>query len=135
MTRVAIMSADRVLFMLGAWLLALIWVLPLGYAVMTAFQPTAFETTITLTAPVTLENFENAWNAAPFARYFVNTVLLVTMILTAQLVLCSLAAFAFVRFEFPFKKLLFALVLLQLMVMPDILLVRNYTTMRNLGLV
>jgi sn-glycerol 3-phosphate transport system permease protein len=128
-------SLDRLLYVSGAWLLALIWVLPLGYAVMTAFQPSAFETQITLQAPLTLENFARAWNAAPFARYFLNTLLLVTMILAAQLTLCSLAAFAFVRFNFPFKRVLFALVLLQLMVMPDILLVRNYATMRNLGLV
>jgi sn-glycerol 3-phosphate transport system permease protein len=128
-------SLDRLLFTSGAWLLALIWVLPLGYAIMTAFQPAAFETQITLHAPLTMENFVRAWNAAPFARYFLNTVLLVTMILAAQLTLCSLAAFAFVRFDFPFKGVLFALVLLQLMVMPDILLVRNYATMRTLGLI
>ncbi len=52
------------------------------------------------TAPLTLENFVKAWAAAPFARYFLNTVLLVTMILGAQLVLCTLAAYAFARFDF-----------------------------------
>lgn len=128
-------SLDRVLFVTGAWLLALVWILPLTYAVWTAFRPPEFETRFYVLAPLTLENFERAWNAAPFARYFVNTILLVTMILVAQLVLCSLAAFAFARFEFPFKNILFALVLVQLLVMPDILLVRNYTTMRVLGLV
>jgi sn-glycerol 3-phosphate transport system permease protein len=53
---------------------------------------------------------------------------LVTMILACQLVLCTLAAYAFARFEFPGKRVLFALVLVQLMVMPDILLVENYRT-------
>jgi sn-glycerol 3-phosphate transport system permease protein len=126
---------DRVLFVAGAWALALIWLLPLAYAVWTAFHPAAFETRFVPMAPLTLENFVRAWNAAPFARYFLNTVLLVTMILTVQLILCSLAAFAFARFEFRGKNVLFTLVLLQLMVMPDILLVRNYATMRTLGLV
>jgi len=128
-------SPDRALFTLGAWLLALVWLLPLAYAVWTAFHPAAFETRFVLTAPLTLENFARAWNAAPFGRYFINTIALVTMVLAAQLVLCSLAAFAFARFEFPGKSMLFALVLVQLMVMPDILLVRNYATMRTLGLV
>jgi sn-glycerol 3-phosphate transport system permease protein len=128
-------SFDRVLFVAGAWALALMWILPLAYAVWTAFHPSEFETRFYLFAPLTLENFERAWNAAPFARYFVNTIILVTMVLVAQLVLCSLAAFAFARFEFPGKNILFALVLVQLLVMPDILLVRNYTTMRVLGLV
>ena len=128
-------STDRALFTLGAWLLALVWLLPLAYAVWTAFHPPAFETRFVLFAPLTLENFSRAWNAAPFGRYFLNTIALVTMVLAAQLVLCSLSAFAFARFEFPGKGLLFALVLVQLMVMPDILLVRNYTTIRTLGLV
>ena len=126
---------DRILFVGGAWLLALVWLLPLAYAVWTAIHPPAYETRFELFAPLTLENFVRAWNAAPFARYFVNTILLVTMILIAQLVLCTLAAFAFARLNFPGKNVLFALVLLQLMVMPDILIVRNYATMSALGLV
>ena len=120
---------------IAAWLLALLWILPLAYAVWTAFHPTEFSTRFVLLAPLTLENFARAWAAAPFARYFVNTALLVTMILACQLVLSTLAAYAFARFEFAGKKLLFSLVLVQLMVMPDILLVENYKTMARLGLV
>jgi sn-glycerol 3-phosphate transport system permease protein len=128
-------SIDRMLFVAGAWALALVWLLPLLYAVWTAIHPSAYATRFDLFAPLTLENFVQAWNAAPFARYFLNTILLVTMVLSAQLVLCTLAGFAFARLEFPGKNILFALVLLQLMVMPDILIVRNYATMSALGLV
>ena len=120
---------------IAAWLLALLWVLPLVYAVWTAFHPGEYATHFTLLAPLTLDNFRKAWSAAPFARYFVNTVLLVLMILACQLLLSTLAAYAFARFEFPGKGLLFALVLVQLMVMPDVLLVENYKTMSRLGLV
>ena len=118
----------------GAWLLGLLWLLPLAYAVWTAFHPPAFATRFELGAPLTLENFVAAWNAAPFARYFVNTVLLVAMVLAAQLVLCTLAAYAFARFEFRGRDFMFFLVLLQLMVMPDVLIVENYRTMNLLGL-
>ena len=135
-------SAERVAFnepswldALAAWLLALLWIAPLAYAVWTAFHPTEFSARFTLTAPLTLENFQRAWDAAPFARYFLNTTLLVAMILSAQLMLCTLAAYAFARYEFVGKKVLFALVLVQLMVMPDILLVENYRTMSRLGLI
>ena len=120
---------------LAAWLLALLWILPLAYAVWTAFHPTEFSTRFVLFAPLTLDNFSRAWAAAPFARYFLNTAVLVTMILACQLVLSTLAAYAFARFDFAGKKLLFSLVLVQLMVMPDILLVENYKTMARLGLV
>ena len=118
----------------GAWLLGFLWVLPLLYAFWTAFHTAEFSTRFSLSAPLTLANFVTAWHAAPFARYFLNTVLLVTMVLAAQLVLTTLAAYAFARFEFPGRNVLFALVLVQLMVMPDVLIVENYRTMTALGL-
>jgi sn-glycerol 3-phosphate transport system permease protein len=120
---------------LAAWLLALLWILPLAYAVWTAFHPSAYSTRFDLMAPLTLNNFARAWAAAPFAQYFLNTILLVAMILASQLVLSTLAAYAFARYEFRGKNVLFALVLVQLMIMPDILLVANYKTMATLGLV
>ena len=118
----------------AAWLLGLLWVLPLLYAFWTAFHPAEFSTRFELFAPLTLENFVKAWSAAPFARYFFNTMVLVVMVLAAQMVLTTLAAYAFARFEFPGRNFLFALVLVQLMVMPDVLIVENYRTMTMLGL-
>jgi sn-glycerol 3-phosphate transport system permease protein len=118
----------------AAWLLGLLWALPLAYAVWTAFHPAQFSTHFVLSAPLTLENFAKAWDAAPFARYFVNTILLVTMILAAQLVLCTLAAYAFARYPFKGRELAFLLVLVQLMIMPDVLIVENYRTMSRLGI-
>lgn len=128
------MGAGDWLATLGGWVLALLWILPLAYAVWTAFHPSAYETHFDLLAPLTLQNFPAAWVQAPFARYFLNTIILVAMILSVQLVLGTFAAFAFARLKFPGKQLVFALVLLQLMVMPDVLLVENYRTMRILGL-
>ncbi|MGB1192822.1 MAG: carbohydrate ABC transporter permease, partial [Pseudomonadales bacterium] len=88
-----------------------------------------------LFAPLTLENFRIAWDQAPFARYFLNTFMLVTSILVAQFILCTLAAYAFARFDFHGKSIAFAFVLLQLMIMPEVLIVENYTTMARLNLV
>jgi sn-glycerol 3-phosphate transport system permease protein len=119
----------------GAALLAILWILPLVYASWAAFHPSEFTTRFELLAPLTLENFVRAWNAAPFARYFLNTFLLVTLILACQLVLGTLAAYAFARYEFRGRNLAFALVLVQLMIMPDVLIVENYRTMSLLNIV
>ena len=124
----------RALETAAAWLLGFLWVLPLLYAFWTAFHPAEFSTHLSLTAPLTLDNFVKAWNAAPFARYFLNTMMLVTMVLAAQLVIVTLAAYAFARFDFPGRNVAFALVLVQLMIMPDVLIVENYRTMAKLGL-
>lgn len=126
---------DRSLNTFAAWCLALLWLLPLLYAVWTAFHPSEYETRLSLFAPLTLQNFVQAWNEAPFARYFLNTFILVTGIVAAQFFLCTLAAYAFARFTFPGRNVLFTLVLLQLLVMPDILIVQNYQTMRSFGLI
>jgi sn-glycerol 3-phosphate transport system permease protein len=126
-------AADALVTVAG-WLLAAIWILPLVYAVWTAFHPAAFATRLDLLAPLTLENFERVLNTAPFPRYFLNTFLLVTLILCCQFVICTLAAYAFVRFPFRGSDTLFMLVLLQLMIMPEVLLVENYKTISVLGL-
>ena len=124
---------SRVLDTTAAWMLAILWALPLFYAIWTAFHPAEFSTRFSLTAPLTLENFANAWKAAPFARYFVNTIMLVTLTTGMQLVLCTLAAYAFARYDFKGKGIAFALILMQLMIMPDVLVVENYTTMSRIG--
>jgi sn-glycerol 3-phosphate transport system permease protein len=120
---------------LGAILLAVLWVLPLAYAVWAAIHPPEFTTRFSLVAPLTVENFVRAWHAAPFPRYFLNTFVLVTLILVCQLVLGTLAAYALARFEFWGRNLAFALILAQLMIMPDVLIIENYRTMSLLGLV
>jgi len=133
--RVGVDPPGRVLETLAAWLLGIVWLLPLAYAVWTAFHPSEYSAHFVPTAPLTLANFDDAWNAAPFARYLINTVVLVSIILAAQLVLCTLAAYAFARYEFVGRDTAFLLVLVQLMIMPDVLIVENYRTMNRLGLV
>ena len=119
----------------AAWLLAIIWLMPLLYAFWSAFHPSEFATRFSLLAPLTLDNFREAWDQAPFARYYLNTFLLVTSVLIVQLVVCTLAGYAFARLEFVGRDVAFALVLVQLMIMPEVLIVENYRTMSHLGLV
>jgi sn-glycerol 3-phosphate transport system permease protein len=119
----------------AALLLAGLWILPLVYAVWAAFHPPEYATRFDFWAPLSLENFRRAWAVAPFARYIVNTVMLVTLVLAAQFALCTLAGYAFARFEFPGRNVAFALVLVQILIMPEVLLVENYVTMSRLDLV
>src|SRR5690606_25241818 len=90
----------RVLETGACYLLGFLWILPLFYAVWMAVHPPAYEVRFELLAPLTLQNFVDAWNAAPFARYFLNTFALITTILVCQFVVCTLAAYAFARYEF-----------------------------------
>ncbi|MCD0417320.1 carbohydrate ABC transporter permease [Rubrivivax sp. JA1024] len=125
----------RLLSTLGAWVFGLMWALPLLYALWAAFHPSAFATHFDVSAPVTTGNFIRAWEAAPFARYFLNTVMLVIGIMIGQFVICTLAAFALARGKLFGGEILFALILVQLMVTPDVLIMENYRTLQKLGLI
>ncbi|MDA8051487.1 MAG: carbohydrate ABC transporter permease [Rhodospirillales bacterium] len=116
------------------WLFGLVWALPLLYAIWSAVHPPLYSTVFALFAPLTWHNFAQAWNSAPFARYFLNTIFLVSFTVAGQVVLATLAAFAFARLSFPGRDLLFALLLVQLMISPAILLVWNYREISWLGL-
>jgi sn-glycerol 3-phosphate transport system permease protein len=119
----------------SAYLLAIVWVLPLLYAFWAAFHPPEYATKFSLFAPFTLENFVSAWDQAPFFSYMLNTIIITTIILFSQLVVCTLAGYALAREEFLGRGIAFALVLTQLMVMPEVLIVENYQTLTGLGLV
>ena len=119
----------------AAWILALVWVSPLLYAFWAAFHTQEYAINFEILAPLTLSNFAEAWVQAPFARYFLNTFFIVSSILIVQFIVCTLAAYAFARYEFFGSKILFAIILIQLMVVPEILIVENYKIMSKLNLV
>jgi sn-glycerol 3-phosphate transport system permease protein len=119
----------------AAWILALVWVSPLLYALWAAFHTNEYAINFEILAPLTLSNFAEAWVQAPFARYFLNTFLIVSSILIVQFIVCTLAAYAFARYEFFGNKILFAIILLQLMIVPEVLIVENYNIMSKLNLV
>jgi len=127
--------SQQALETIAAWLLAVLWALPLLYAAWAAFHLSGDSARLDVTAPLTLRNFVYVWQAAPFPRYFLNTFLLVTLIIVVQFTLSTLAGYAFARFRWPGRDLMFVLVLLQLMIMPDVLIIENYRTMAAMGLV
>lgn len=118
---------------IGAYLLALLWVAPLLYATWTAFREPAAAFNLDIASGWTMANIATAWERAPWLIYMRNTMLLVGSILVGQFVLCTLAAYAFARFEFKGKGLLFSLVLLQLFILPEVLIVENYAMVSRLG--
>ena len=120
---------------IGAYILAGFWILPLLYAFWAAFHSSSDAMHFDIFSPLTLDNFREAWSQAPFARFSLNTFLLVSFILPGQLLISTLAAYAFVRFKFTGANVAFALVLVQLMITPEILIVQNYVTLSKLSLV
>lgn len=119
---------------IGTYTLALIWSLPLIYLFWASFHSEHYAVNFKITAPLILDNFEIAMEQAPFIQYMLNTFILVTFVLAGQLVLCTLAAYAFAKYNFFGKNFAFFLVLLQLMIVPEILIIKNYQTLANIHL-
>jgi sn-glycerol 3-phosphate transport system permease protein len=128
-------ASQNLLETVAAWVLGILWLLPLLYAFWASVHSAGDATRFDLTAPLTFDNFRHVWAAAPFPRYFLNTFLLVSLIIVVQFTLSTLAGYAFARFRFPGRDLAFVLVLLQLMIMPDVLIVENYQTLAQMGLI
>lgn len=117
-----------------AIVLAVVWISPLLFAFWAAFHSTSDAINFNLLAPWTLDNFRIAWAGAPWLRYFLNTFILVTIVLAGQFVLTTLAGFAFAQLRFPGKDVVFILVLMQLFILPEVLIVENYAMVSRLGL-
>lgn len=63
--------------------------------------------------------------------YYTNTIQFVALTVTVQLVTVTLAGFAFAHFDFVGRRLLFTLILLQMMIPTAVLLVPNFVTIRE----
>lgn len=83
---------------------------------------------------IIFSNFGKAMAVAPFGRYYLNTIFVVVMILSVQVVTISLAAYAFSRLRFKGRDVLLVLFLVQLMIPPQSIVVPNYHTITSLKL-
>lgn len=81
---------------------------------------------------VRLENFVDAWQAAPFGRFYFNSIVTGVATTILQVVFAAFMAYAFVYIRFPAKRFLFLLVLATMMVPLEMKLVPNYILLSKL---
>jgi len=79
------------------------------------------------------QNYPDALDAAPFGRFFANSLIVTLAAVAGNLLLCSLAGYAFAFLRFPFKRTLFVVFLATLMVPFEITIVTNLQTINTLG--
>src|SRR5699024_6291054 len=77
-------------------------------------------------------NYAEAWAAAPFGRYLINTVIVTILTTAGVLVTSVLSAFAFSRLKFPGKDLVFSLFMATLMIPGEMLIITNFMTITKL---
>jgi multiple sugar transport system permease protein len=80
-----------------------------------------------------LGNYTQALRAAPFGRFFLNSAVVAVVTVLANLVLCSAAGYAFARYRFLGRGLLFALIMTTLMVPFQVTMIPQYLITKWLG--
>ncbi|MFI6348360.1 carbohydrate ABC transporter permease [Streptomyces sp. NPDC050560] len=78
-------------------------------------------------------NFSDAWTAAPFGRFFLNSAVVSIAGTAIELAASLLCAYAFVFLPFPGKRFLFMLLLGAMMVPGHVTLLPNFLTIAQLG--
>lgn len=81
----------------------------------------------------TIANFGQAWNAAPFGRYYLNTIITTFFGSGAELFFAITSGYAFAFLRFPKKNLVFILLLAALMIPGQVTILPNYLTVARLG--
>lgn len=81
----------------------------------------------------TLENFPNAWNQAPFGRFYVNSLVYTLVSGGAKIVQAVLSAYAFAFLQFPKKNLVFLVLLVALMIPEEFTVLPNFLTLALVG--
>lgn len=79
------------------------------------------------------DNYARVFESADFLTYYANTIFVTVARTASQLFLCSMAAYAFARLDFPFKNTLFLVILSVLMVPIQVILIPNYALLSQFG--
>jgi len=116
---------------------AVIMILPFLYMLSTSFKGQQYVLTTPpqwIPHPATASNYTTAWNSDHFPRYFLNSVIVAVATTVLSLLLSSMMAYAFARFDFPFREAIFKVLLLGLMIPAMMLIIPQFILAKYLHL-
>jgi len=83
----------------------------------------------------TLDNYTTIFTKLNFPQYFVNSVIVATVVVASNLLFCSMIGYALAKLRFRGKSAVFLIVLATIMVPQTVYLVPLFVLMSNLGFV
>ncbi len=134
---------ERGRFLFSAWHLVLIpiafvMVIPLVWMLVTSLQTldeTRHYPPALLPTSLELHNYTDVLQQAPFARWFVNTLLVTVAVVLGNLLFCSLAGYAFARIRFVGREIVFVLILATLMIPFQVVIIPTFLIVKAFGLI
>ena len=112
-------------------------VFPFVWMVLTSFKATGEATQIPPTIfpkQFLIDAYTQIISSLPFARVYMNTFISTVITTIAQLIFCAMAGYAFARIDFPFKNVIFVILLSVLMVPGQIFLIPQYLIVQKMNL-
>ena len=116
---------------------AFLMLAPFLYMIGTSFKPHAFVLELPprfIPSDPTWENYIRAINSNNFGRYFLNSLLVATSSTAVVVMLSSLLAYAFARWDFPGRQFLFYTMLGTMMIPTLVLIIPQFVLAKNLHL-
>lgn len=116
---------------------AVIMMMPFVYLVATAFMPASYVLSnppAFIPTNPTVQNFLTVWTSGNFGRYFLNSAIVAITSTTITVLLSSMLAFAFARYDFPGRTTLYYGMLVTLMLPSLVLIVPQFVMAKNLHL-
>jgi multiple sugar transport system permease protein len=131
-------SFPKVATVVGAVILAVVWLVPLLWAFDTSLKPEPETTRSPITwlpAAPTTEAYRSVIDQGDLIRWFLNSTVVSVLVTALTLVVSVLAAYGFSRTRFPGRRVLFGLIIAGILVPPQVLIVPLFQEMTGLGLV
>lgn len=83
---------------------------------------------------ISFDNYVTAITTTPILRYLLNSLVISTVTMLFQILLCSMSAYAFVFLKFRYRRQLFMLFLITMMLPFEAEVIPNFSTIRSMGL-
>jgi multiple sugar transport system permease protein len=117
--------------------LALLMLAPMIWMLLTSVQTLAETQHFPPVLPsgVRWQNYKEVLDLSPFPRWFMNTLIVTLVVVISNLVLCSLAGYAFARIRFFGRDVAFVLVLATMMIPFQVIMIPTFLIVRKLGLI
>lgn len=114
--------------------LAILFLIPLIWLLNTAFTEPSFEMSLFPKTPFTLDNIRYVWDAVSFGQYYLNTIIIVVVTFVVQFFTSTMAAYALAVMKFRGAIIAYIIIFMQIIIPNDVLIVPNYITLANFGL-
>lgn len=118
-------------------LLALIWLVPLAWALITSIRPEGEITTNPTswwTAHWTLQGYREVIHSSQILTWYLNSFITAGVSALASVVFCSMAGFALARTQFLGRRIVLALLLAGLVIPPQVLIIPMFQEFSGLHL-